>query len=86
MARNKTLNRCAMSADYYASSPPIKIKMECTMESEWSSCFYFVPLSKKSANICKHAKDHGYVCSCVEARKDAARKLIQALLQRVIDK
>jgi hypothetical protein len=78
-----------MTADYYASSPPIKISTTCSCgggERRDSPCLFYVSKTKVDRGYCKYAKSNGYVCDSPEARVDAAQKLIQALHERVVDR
>ncbi len=83
---HKSLNRCSMTADYYASSPPIKISTICCSGrgQRDCSCLFYISKTKVDRGVCKHAKSNGYVCDSPEAQLDAAQMLIQALHERIV--
>jgi len=91
MAKPKLLNRCSLVADFYVSSPPVKIVTKCWCFSDPQSCSYFVPPKTKQLDDyedcrCKYCRGWDEFCVSPEARVDAAKRVIKALKERVIDK
>ena len=87
MAKPRLLNRCSLAADFYVSSPPIKIETPCWCQYKPEDCIYFVPKTKQpEEDRCKYSSGWEELCHCPEARVDAAKRVIKALKERVIDK